>query len=700
VSTIVLPTALAGLKDQKHWVCWKYKRSRTGKPTKVPYQPSNVKASTDDASTWSTYDAVATVADGFDGIGFVLTNTDLAAFDIDNCRDKETGAIDPWALDLIRRSGSYAEVSPSGAGIRIIGRGRGEEIHCKRKVANGVSCEIYRRATRYITVTGNALVDCSKLADIDGVMDATFAELTGGSRDQRTAPRSAEGGEDLLAITIKQGEGGRFNGDRSSAEFYVINEMLRRGHDATAIAAVLLDRANGISEKVLEQSNPRKYAEDQINHAIKKITLSTNENGKPYASQSNIRVALLKLGIAVRHDVFADRTIVEGLSGFGPTLDDAAMIRLRLLIDQQFRFLVSKEMIFDVVTDTARLRSFHPVRDYLNGLTWDGIERLDKWLITHGGAEDSKYTRAIGRLLLVAAVRRIRKPGCKFDEIVVLESELQGLNKSTAIGVLAVREEWFSDSLALTASGKEMIELLRGKWIIECPELSGMRKADIEHVKAQASRQADRGRLAYDRLRSDVPRQCVILGTTNDSQYLKDTTGNRRFWPAKVKSFDLGALLRDRDQLWAEAAKAEAAGESIRMDPSLWSDAGEQQALRLISDPYYDALQNALAEIEDGKITSTTVWEILDIKPGSRTQEQNKRMGDAMNKLGWQRPNTANTIKIDGKNVVGYVHGKEPRSLVTVIRDGHGLHVVTLTGQEQEERRQQIERAIKSALPL
>jgi predicted P-loop ATPase len=700
VSTIVLPTALAELKDQRRWVCWKYKRSKTGKPTKVPYQPSDTKASTDDPSTWSTFDAVVAVIEGFDGIGFVLTNTDLAAFDIDNCRDKESGAIDPWAQDLIKRSGSYTEVSPSGTGIRIIGRGRGEEIHCKRKVANGVSCEIYRRATRYITVTGNALEDYSELADIDGVMDATFAELTGGSRDQQTASRGAESGEDLLAITIKQGEGGRFNGDRSSAEFYVINEMLRRGHDAAAILGVLLDRANGISEKVLEQSNPSKYAADQIGHAVKKITLSANENGKPYASQSNIRVAMLKLGIAIRHDVFADRTIVEGLSGFGPALDDAAMIRLRLLIDQLFRFLVSKEMIFDVVTDTARLRSFHPIRDYLDGLTWDGIERLDKWLIAYGGAEDSKYTRAIGRLLLVAAVRRVRKPGCKFDEIVVLESEQQGLNKSTAISIMAVREEWFSDSLAMTASGKEMIELLRGKWIIECPELSGMRKADIEHVKAQASRQADRGRLAYDRLRSDVPRQCVIFGTTNDSQYLKDTTGNRRFWPVKVKSFDLDALLQDRDQLWAEAATAEAAGESIRMDQSLWHDASEQQALRLISDPYCDALQNALAEIEDGKIASSTVWEILDVRPGSRTQEQNKRMGDAMLKLGWKRPNTAGTIKIGGKNVMGYVRGKEPRGLVIVVKDGYGHRAVTLTEKQQEEEIEKIKAAIRNALPM
>src|SRR5262249_20514213 len=203
--------------------------------------------------------------------------------------------------------------------------------------------------------------------------------------------------------------------------------------------------------------------------------------------------------------------------------------------------------------------------DYLDAMKWDAVKRLDTWLIKYGGAEDTEYIQAVGALMLIAAVRRVRQPGCKFDEMVVLENEEQGTDKSTALATLAGLEEWFSDDLPLNIEGKRVIESLRGRWIIEAAELSAIRSADIEHLKAFVPRQVERAVLAKGRIVSEVPRQCVIVGTTSSLEFLRDTTGNRRFWPVRCQAFNISDLRRVRDQLWAEAAAREARGASIRL---------------------------------------------------------------------------------------------------------------------------------------
>jgi predicted P-loop ATPase len=215
---------------------------------------------------------------------------------------------------------------------------------------------------------------------------------------------------------------------------------------------------------------------------------------------------------------------------------------------------------------------------------------------------------------------------------VVLEQEVQGTDKSSALLTLAVRDEWFSDDLPAHVEGKQVIEALRGRWIVEAGEMSGMKRTDIAHIKALLSRQVDRARLAYGRIVSEVPRQCVIVGTTNDLEYLRDATGNRRFWPMRCKRFDVAALRQDRDQLWAEAAAREANGVSIQLGSELWPMAGEEQAKRLTKDPWFEALQEAGLDDMTGKISMGSVWIILDVRGGQQTQEQSKRVGQAMRK--------------------------------------------------------------------
>lgn len=457
----------------------------------------------------------------------------------------------------------------------------------------------------------------------------------------------------------------RWDGDRSRAVFAVCCELHRREVPAELIVGIITDKSWDISAHVLDQRRPVDYAWSQVEKARAAVAegedaFQTDKDGKPYANQFNIRLALSKMGVTVRHDTFADRLLIEGLEGRGPELNDPAMIRLRLTIQERFRFLPGKDFFHDVVEDLARQAPFHPVCQYLDSLQWDGVPRLDGWLSRYGGAPNTEFTRAAGSLVFVAAVRRVRQPGVKFDEMLVLESK-QGTNKSSALRLLAVRDEWFIDDLPLNAESKVVIERLNGRWIAEAAELKGSRKAEVEHLKAFLSRQWDTARMSYARLSETRPRQCVIIGTTNSARYLRDASGNRRFWPVAVEGFDLAALRRDRDQLWAEAAVRDAEGLPIQLDPALWEAAAIEQDARRVEDPFVVTLDTVLGE-RTGRIRTVDLWRLLDVKPGQQTQEHNARLGDAMQELGWEKAR----LRFGGPLEYCYVRGSEEERKATL----------------------------------
>jgi predicted P-loop ATPase len=414
-----------------------------------------------------------------------------------------------------------------------------------------------------------------------------------------------------------------------------------------------------------------------------------SENGALKRSLPNTKVALVKLGVECRHDLFKLRYLVNGheLENFVGDVSDPALLRMREIIYERFGFDPTTENVHTAVMTLANHHQFHPVRDYLDGLQWDGVPRIDRWLITYGGTNDSEYTRAVGALVLIAAVRRVRSPGCKFDEMLVLENPEQGTNKSTALQVLAVNSEWFSDNLPLGLAARETIEALSGHWIVEVSELQGMRKSDIEKVKAFLSRDTDRARTAYARTVTEARRQCIIIGTTNSDKYLRDLTGNRRIWPVRVERFDLEALKRDRDQLWAEAAAREASGASIRLPGALWEAAAAEQQERVIDNPFLSALESVLREKNDmqheirdkqgrlltpakwvegalmqGKITTEDVWLALGVRAAQRTQQHNENMGAAMRALGFEKTR----LRADGSLTYWYVRGPQPYRRIVV----------------------------------
>jgi predicted P-loop ATPase len=222
-------------------------------------------------------------------------------------------------------------------------------------------------------------------------------------------------------------------------------------------------------------------------------------------------VAISKFRITCEYDEFHDKLLIGGhqIGQYAGELSDNAIVYLRKLIDETFGFDPMQKNMEHACVQLCLQNSFNPILDYLDSLEWDGVERIDEWLCTYMGAEDTKLNRAIGRIALIALARRVRDPGCKFDQIIVFESP-EGHGKSTALLVLAGGNENFSDQTILGKSDREQQELLRGVWVYEIAELSNMRKAEVEHVKAFASRTHDRARPAFGHFRKDLPRRGII----------------------------------------------------------------------------------------------------------------------------------------------------------------------------------------------
>lgn len=255
--------------------------------------------------------------------------------------------------------------------------------------------------------------------------------------------------------------------------------------------------------------------------------------------------------------------------------DDA---NLRVWLEKHYD-ITGKEKIADALTAVLTRHSYHPIRDYLSGLTWDGVPRLDRIIIDYMGAEDSELNRAMSRKHFVAAVARVFNPGCKYDYCLIM-SGAEGIGKSTLLSVMGGK--WFNDSIT-TLEGKEGMEQLRRAWVVELGELSSIKRSDVEQVKAHLSKQVDIYRAAYARRVLEHPRQCVFCGTTNEALFLKGDTGNRRFWVIPVvaelrKYRDWSeAIRRDRDQLWAEAVHYYKQGEPLYLSEELEAQAKQRQ---------------------------------------------------------------------------------------------------------------------------
>lgn len=387
------------------------------------------------------------------------------------------------------------------------------------------------------------------------------------------------------------------------------------------------------------------------------LEVSGTRAGLPAACNlHNFDVALNRLGIGLYYDLFSRKKFVTGSDGSIEVLQDYHVNELIGQCFYQYQFLPSKELFHDHVSRLAWRNPQHPVLSYLDGLPpWDGVPRVEEWLIKHAEVEDTPFVRAISRLVLVAAVRRVRQPGCKFDEMLILEGD-QGTLKSSALAALCPNREWFMDDFKIGLDTKTQMERTNGKWIVEAGELKGLTNGDLNDLKANLSRCVDEARMAYGHEVSVVRRQFIVIGTVNEEQYLRDPTGDRRFWPVKIGRFDVDAIIENRDQLWAEASYLDACNPDptfIRLDPSLYGAAAAEQEKRRVVDPVQTVLEDALHGVV-GAIRSQDLWKL--VKSSSErlpTMVEQRQISAGMRILGFSPSRTA----IGGIRGTYYIRG-------------------------------------------
>jgi len=328
-------------------------------------------------------------------------------------------------------------------------------------------------------------------------------------------------------------------------------------------------------------------------------------------------------------------------AGFVPGAEwsDENSLRLGLWLAQQEQLLVrSQDNLAAAVGWIASEARFHPVREYLDALVWDERPRASDWLTDYLGVRKTEYAMITGRLFLIGMVARIHEPGCQMRFMPILEGP-QFRGKSSALRILG--GEWYGDTI-LDLNSKDTYQLIQGCWLYDIGELDAFNRSEATRVKAFVSSQVDRFRAPYERSPRDWPRQTVFVGTTNQDEYFKDTTGNTRYWPLRVEAdetINLDGLATARDQLLAEAValyKAGARWHPTREEQQRLFD--PEQADREIADPWQSLIARWLRNRSSPRVTATEILtDCLKIEPGKidSTRQMSTRVGIAMKRLGW-----------------------------------------------------------------
>ena len=632
--------------------------------TKVPYAAVGRMAKANDASTWVTREQAEAVAAQIvgplgGGVGLQLGEHDgcsIGGIDLDTCRDEE-GVIAEWAQAIIDGFASYTEVSPSGTGAKVFFTYRAEDLPHLQRVMGSASGKAWKRAggehppaielhlcTRYFAVTGEKLpgspdelvqIDRQAIEDLILTTGPTFCRKPSKGREQRAPeiiPPEPRGSADQSRSAKAFGIGRRVKLSGGTLDDF--KEALRNFSTETA---------NWLHEKGLTDG------ERELNRIWDKVgrtpdgeempawfpDLQKNERQEPLSNLANAMIALRK--DPQLQDLFAFDEMERATFLMRPEqkpVTDVDVSGVQEYLQLKGLRSISKDTMHQAIDSYADELKFHPVRDYLNSLKWDGEPRLAGWLNAYLGVEHSPYAAGIGTMFLISLVARVFQPGCKCDYMLVLEGP-QGARKSTACAILGGR--WFSDNLPdVRNGGKDVAQHLNGKWLIEVAEMSALDKAEAAALKAFITRPVERYRPTYGRKEVIEQRQCVFIGTTNKTAYLRDETGGRRFWPVKVSAIDTDALKRDRDQLFAEAVALYRRGEKWWPDAAFEAEhIKPQQEARYESDAWEHEIARYLAS--QSKVTVGQVAkEALHIETPKLGTSEQRRIAAAMERLGWK----------------------------------------------------------------
>lgn len=394
--------------------------------------------------------------------------------------------------------------------------------------------------------------------------------------------------------------------------------------------------------------------------------LQRNKNGLPLATLANALIIFAndpKFKGLMAFDAFTDRRVLlrcpppaneNDFQMPGPYPrqwrdEDVSLIQAYMQRVWSDRF--SRPTVQDAMQVESMEHRFHPVVDWLDTLVWDGKPRIDNWLVNAfdvrndaetdaGRKRKNLYFQMVGSKFLIAAVRRVRHPGCKFDSMLILEGP-QRIGKSTAVLTLFGRD-WFSDSMPPDLKNRDAAIALHGLWCLEFAEIEHLVRMEVETIKAFLSRSMDHYRPVHGRDFIDVPRQAVLVGTTNSDDYLRDPTGNSRMWPVPCQSADVAWLELNREQLWAEACVREETGEAVWLnDPGAQQEAATETAARMSDEVWEPAIVRWLEDPETNLVSPVTSARVLEFALGMSKEKMTKaasmRVGAVLRGFGWTR---------------------------------------------------------------
>lgn len=316
----------------------------------------------------------------------------------------------------------------------------------------------------------------------------------------------------------------------------------------------------------------------------------------------------------------------------GDVLSDPAITFVQHWLGKRTGASFTETATVQGITAAAHKNKFHPVQDYLSSLEWDGVERLPTWLHKYFGADECEMYERIGLWWMIGAVARIIKPGSQVDHMLVLEGP-QGLGKSTAARILGGK--WHLGSLPDLRNSQNASMLIQGYWIVEAGELDAFKQAGSARIKDFLTQTVDVYRRPYARTFQRRPRQCSLIGTTNEMTYLSDPTGNRRYWPCRVRKLAKEELERDRDQLWAEAVARYKRGEAWHPGDNLKIELKQAQEQRVMGDIWEEKISAYLVKEGQTFVTGSAIMHHLGLEISKIERRHQMRVAECMQRLGW-----------------------------------------------------------------
>lgn len=621
---------------ESRWVTWRLEE-RKGKKTKLPYQITGKLASSTDPTTWSTYEEVTAK---FKNVGITFHDEMILAVDIDHCLNadgKIVHAMRKEIIELIKAADTYTEISPSGTGLHLylalssplaLETNRHDNFECYTSGRYFTVTQNSFKAEKPVrTITPDEALGILKIIQYPWKTENTAPSTVSPAVSRTNPPHSLGRSPDdskILERMFAASNGDEikklYNGDRSKylddasrADAAFLSHLaFWTAKDASRMNSLWLSSPLGARKKTQQRSD---YRTRSISAAIERCTEVYDFTLKGSSEVSIDDLALLYVlkgkiksyykntenitRVIQRHPDFAGtfrfdsyRSIIERrVNGVWRDLEDRDAVEIQTQISVLFSDFahVGKEMVYDAIVKVAYDNQIDSGRDYILSLKWDGKARLDTWLHQVYGTPSDEYHRTVGGNWLKGLVKRIIIPGCKFDYVLVLEGK-QGIKKSTSLGALAGILGHVETTIS--TEQKDFFLLMQGNAIIEFSEGEVLSRTEVKQLKSVISTPVDKYRAPYGRATMAHPRRCVFAMTTNQSEYLKDETGNRRWLPVAVTgTANIEWLEENRDQLLAEAyVRVIGKDETVHEFPEDELEAAQTE--RRIKDPNIDVIIN------------------------------------------------------------------------------------------------------------